>query len=266
MLAALADLWHPPGMTTPTRVLITGASSGIGRATARRLARGGARLAIIGRHAAPLESTADELKRLGAAEVAVLPADVAERGGATAALRSAVTRFGGRDGLVTSAGLAELAPIEDTQPAMVERALRTNALGPAAMVRELWPTLLSQRSGRIVLVSTLGTADPFPGFFAYAASKAAVNSMARSIAVEGAEHGIQGFAVAPGAVETPMLRGLFDEKLVPRSACLEPEEVAVVICACLLGERDGQSGRTIFVGRDDGGVRVWDDAPSKSSL
>jgi NAD(P)-dependent dehydrogenase (short-subunit alcohol dehydrogenase family) len=98
-----------------------------------------------------------------------------------------------------------------------------------------------------VNVSSIATVDPFPGFFAYAASKAALNLMTASAAKEGANVGIRAFAVAPGAVETPMLRASFDAKAVPPEACLEPESVARVIVACATGLRDADSGRVIPV-------------------
>ena len=99
----------------------------------------------------------------------------------------------------------------------------------------------------MVNVSSMATQDPFPGFFAYAASKAALNLMARSCATEGREHGIRAFAVAPGAVETDMLRAAFGEDVIPREQTLDPDTVARVIVECVTGERDAQNGDTIPV-------------------
>jgi NAD(P)-dependent dehydrogenase (short-subunit alcohol dehydrogenase family) len=96
-------------------------------------------------------------------------------------------------------------------------------------------------------VSTLGTTDPFPGFFAYAASKSAVDSFARSIRAEGKAIGVKAFAVNPGCVETEILRRNFPEKVIPREKALPPEAVAEVIVACACGDRDADNGNAIVV-------------------
>jgi NAD(P)-dependent dehydrogenase (short-subunit alcohol dehydrogenase family) len=93
----------------------------------------------------------------------------------------------------------------------------------------------------------MATTDPFPGFFIYAAAKAGVNLMAKSCAKEGREFGIRAFSVAPGAVETPMLRALFSEVQLPPEKCLSPDDVAKVVVECIAGERDTQNGETIFI-------------------
>lgn len=225
--------------------LITGAGSGIGRATAILLASHGYALVLVGRREAPLRETAS---LAGAADSAlILPADVGDAAQISAAVDAAAERFGRLDALVNNAGYAPLLPIDRTTPDIIERTYRVNAIGPACAIARAWPIFVRQRSGVIVNLSTMGTDDPFAGFFAYAASKAAVNLMARSCAKEGAAHNIRAFAVAPGAVETPMLRALFSEATIPPSACLAPEEVAAVIADCILGRRDADNGRTIFL-------------------
>jgi 3-oxoacyl-[acyl-carrier protein] reductase len=97
----------------------------------------------------------------------------------------------------------------------------------------------------VVNVSTLGVMDPFPGFFAYAASKAALDSFTRSVAREGRSSGIRSYCVNPGAVETAILRANFSEKVLPREKTLKPEAVAEVIVRCIEGERTDDHGKSI---------------------
>jgi NAD(P)-dependent dehydrogenase (short-subunit alcohol dehydrogenase family) len=100
---------------------------------------------------------------------------------------------------------------------------------------------------RIVNVSSVASIDPFPTLTPYGASKAALNTLTRGCANEGAAVGIKAFAVAPGAVETEMLRAIFSEEQVPRSATLHPEQVAEVVVACAVGARDEENGGVVVV-------------------
>lgn len=228
--------------------LVTGASSGIGEAAAGRLASAGWNLALAARRPEPLEAVADQLRSTGV-EVLAVPTDVADPAALDALLDTALSRFGRLDVVVNNAGLAPLEPIDALTGSALERVFQVNAVGPSHLIARAWPHLIASGSGCIVNISTLGTQDPFPGFFAYASSKAAVNLMARSCANEGRKHGIRAFAIAPGAVETPMLRSLFDEASIPTDACLSPDDVAAVIMECISGERDEQNGETIFLSR-----------------
>ncbi|MEM8756780.1 MAG: SDR family oxidoreductase [Planctomycetota bacterium] len=223
--------------------LITGAGSGIGRASADRLIAAGFRTVLVGRRKGPLREAADALGDLAT----VLPADIGNPADARALIGSIGDAFGRLDVLVNNAGTAPLLPIAQTGRDVIDTAFRVNAEGPAHLIALAWPMFERQQSGRIVNVSTMGTRDPFPGFFAYAASKAALNSMTRSCASEGRELGIRAFTVAPGAVETEMLRGLFGKEAVPPEMCLSPDEVAAVIADCATGRRDTDSGKTIWL-------------------
>ncbi len=223
--------------------IVTGAGSGIGRATAVMLSARGWRLVLAGRREERLTETAEMLT--GAAVVVV--ADVGDLAEAAGIVDAAVERFGRVDALVNNAGWAPLTPIEKTGGEMLEEVFAVNALGPAAAISRAWPVFQKQKSGCVVNVSTMGTADPFPGFFAYAAAKTAVESMVRSCVVEGKKIGVRAFAVAPGAVETEILRANFSEKVLPSRKCLKAEDVAAVITACVLGERDGDNGKVIYL-------------------
>ena len=93
----------------------------------------------------------------------------------------------------------------------------------------------------------MATLDPFPGLGVYAAAKAALESLTRSVVGEGGSRGIRAFSVATGAVETPMLRSLFSEKELPPEKALDPAEVAAIVLECIRGERDGEQGGVIRV-------------------
>lgn len=223
--------------------IITGGGSGIGLATARRLAAEGWNLVLAGRSAEKLHHAAESL---GGRAVSVQahverPADISRM------IDRATDHFGRLDALVNNAGYAPLVSIEDTTPEQIQECYAVNAMGPAFAIARAWPHFVRQKSGCIVNISTLGTDDPFPGFFAYAASKAPCNVMARSCANEGAEHNIRAFSVAPGAVETEMLRSIFDEKTIPADKTMEPATVAEVVADCILGNRDADNGKTIFL-------------------
>ena len=226
--------------------IVTGAGSGIGRSVCERLARAGWRLALVGRRERALLETRDSIDAPG---TLVLPADVADAERAAGVVDRCVREWGRLDALVNNAGAAPLAPIEETSEDLLARTFAVNAFGPAHLIARAWPVFRRQGCGCVVNVSTAATADPFPGFLAYAASKAALESMTRSIAREGAGFGVRAFSVAPGAVETGMLRALFDERAVPASVVLDPGDVAETICECILGRRDGEVGSVIRLSR-----------------
>lgn len=232
--------------TKQRAALVTGAGSGVGLACARALAAGGFAVALVGRRATPLDAAAAAIGAAGGSALSIV-CDVADAGAMRRAVAECAERLGGLDALVNNAGVAELAPIERHTPEMIGRVFATNALGPANAIAAAWPIMAAQRSGVIVNVSSMATRDPFAGFFAYAASKASVNLMARSCAKEGAALGIRAFSVAPGAVETAMLRSMFNERAVAPERCLSPAAVAAVIVACVRGERDAENGETIYL-------------------
>lgn len=221
--------------------LITGAGTGIGRAIARRLSADGHALVLVGRRPGPLRETAAMLDGPSLEH----PADVSDPDQAEPVVRSAVDRFGRLDNLVNNAGIAPVYPIHETTPQHLDEVFAINALATGNLIAAAWPVFVAQRAGCVVNLSSMATLDPFPGFFAYAASKAAVELMVVSCAQEGAEHGIRAFAVAPGAVETEMLRKVASPEELPSERCLKPDAVADVIAQCIRGERDDMNGKTI---------------------
>lgn len=229
--------------TTTGRVaIVTGGSSGIGRAVAIGLAKEGFAVAIVGRRRQALAETA---AACAPARTLVIEADIAEPRAASLVVRETLRAFGRVDLLVNNAGVAPYLPIAETSDEILDSTFQLNALAPARLIREVWPAFTAQRSGCVVNVSTLGTIDPFPNFLAYAASKSALDSMTRSVAREGRAIGVRAFAVNPGAVETPMLRGFMPVEKLPTARALSPEAVAQVVLDLASGRRSEKTGACV---------------------
>lgn len=235
-----------PSIMAGPVAIVTGAGSGVGEAVARGLAGAGYRLALVARTRSALERVADAIAPRDPRDVLVLDLDLAETENAARMVDRTIEHFGELRALINNAGVAPLLPIDKTPARTIRDAFDLNAVSPAIAIAHAWPHL-ARAGGVIVNVSSMATQDPFPGFFAYAASKAPLNLMARSCAKEGARSGIRAFAVAPGAIETPMLRRMFDERAIPPRKCLSPADVARVIVACVMGEHDDKSGQTILL-------------------
>ncbi|MCA9290065.1 MAG: SDR family oxidoreductase [Phycisphaerales bacterium] len=226
--------------------LVTGAGSGIGRAVAVALAASGHDLALVGRRADALETTI-EAARAGAPDAALIavPADLAQPHAPASVVATTVEHFGRLHAIVNNAGYAALADVADTTIDTLETSFSINSFAPALLVAAAWPVFVRQGHGRVINISSMATFDPFPGFFVYAAAKAALESMTRSIQSEGRRHGIRAWSIAPGAVETAMLRGLFPASALPASKTLAPDTIAAVVVDCLLGRRDDAAGTVI---------------------
>lgn len=232
-------------MSAPVTVL-TGAGSGIGHALALMLAAEGHTLHLVGRTQAKLDRTMSEiLSAHPEALVRLHCIDICDSDLASGVVDSAIATDGGVDCLVNCAGIAPLVPIERTDESVLEHAFMTNAFGPAFLIARCWPHFTARRAGCIVNISSMASLDPFPGFFAYAASKAALDSFTRSCHTEGARRGIRAFCVNPGAVETPLLRSNFPEKVLPHAKTLSPEAVAQVAFDCIAGRREADRGKVI---------------------
>jgi NAD(P)-dependent dehydrogenase (short-subunit alcohol dehydrogenase family) len=227
--------------------IVTGAGSGIGRAVCQVLWHSGYRLALVGRTKSSLTETSDLLNANEKAGLLILPADVGEPAHTSRIIEPTHQKWGRIDALINNAATLEVRPIEQNDDRLLEHTFRTNVFGPARLIAKAWPIFISQRRGCVVNVSSIATVDPFPGLSAYAASKAALECLTRSILVEGRQHGIRGFAVAPGAVETAMLRQVVSEENLPTEYTLDPMAVASVIGECVTGIRDAEIGKTIYL-------------------
>lgn len=235
-------------MDQPKIAIVTGAGSGIGRSVCELLAERGYSVVLVGRRREPLVETAECMD----GDSLVVPADMGTEAGVETVLASTLEGFGRIDAIVNNAAVAQLSPLAEHTWDQLDRMCRVNTIGPAALVARAWGAIAQRHAStgeitRVVNVSSMATADPFPGLSGYAATKGGVNVLTRAIANEGESVGIRAFAVAPGAVETAMLRDMFTEADLPRSGTLDPEEVASVIVACAAGERDEENGSVIFI-------------------
>lgn len=191
--------------------LVTGASSGIGRATAILLADHGATVALLGRDAAALRETAADIG--GAPAAAVVVADVTDPDACRRAVDETVARCGRLDVLVNAAGIIDGGSIETTGLDDWRRMMRVNLDAVFWMMQLAVPHLKATR-GNVVNVSSVTGLRAFPGVLAYCVSKAAVDQLTRCVALELAEASVRVNAVNPGVVETELHRraGMAEER------------------------------------------------------
>lgn len=212
--------------------VVTGGGRGIGRAVVRRLVARGAVVLAVARGEADLAVTASECAGLPGRCVPHA-ADLAAPPAVAAMIERCRRDFGRLDVLVNNAGTAPLSAVETMDDDSFRRLLAINVEAVFFACRAAWP-LLRESHGAIVNVSSVAAVDPFPGFAAYGATKAWVNTFTRALAGEGRPVGIRVYAVAPGAVETRMLREAFPD--YPAGQTLAPDDVAAMI-EWLLDER-----------------------------
>ncbi len=205
--------------------LITGASSGIGRATALALAREGVHLALAARRAAPLEAVAEATRDLGARAIA-LPADVSQRAQAEALVQATLAQLGRLDVLVASAGIYVRGPIETLSAADFERCMAVNFFGTVYPVLAALPGLRAQGSGHIVLLSSVDGKKAIRTDAPYAASKFAIAGFGESLRQDLAGTGVDVSIIFPGRVATPLIAGM---KIPAISRPIPAERVAQAI-------------------------------------
>lgn len=239
--------------------LVTGASRGIGRATAMRLAASGAAVALVSRKQEGLDAVAAEIEQAGGR---ALP--LAAHAGDEAAVRDAVARavadFGRLDYLVNNAGTSpHFGPLLEAEEVLWEKTFEVNLRGAVRFCRAALPALRASK-GRILNVASVAAQIPQPGTGVYCASKAALDMFGRQLAVELAPEGVPVNTLAPGFVRTRFSRAIWDDESraaelhdqIPAGRIAEPEEIAEAALAILAGMPDFLTGATIVV---DGGQR-----------
>jgi short-subunit dehydrogenase len=226
-----------------TRVLVTGASRGIGRSLCRRLAERGCTVGLLARSAEQLEQLAGEL---GPGRAIALVADVSEREQVEAAVARFVEQAGGLDVVVANAGVATYGPFSTTPTEEAERMTRVNWLGTLYTVGAALPVLLAEGRGQVVIVSSGAGHRAFPWAAAYGATKFAQRGFLEALRHELSGTGVGVTGVYPGAVETH----LHDEDRAHRRmpdwhrprAAISPDRVANAIVEGVEQER-----RAVFV-------------------
>lgn len=192
--------------------IITGASSGIGEATARRLAESGARVVLAARRVERLEVLAADIERReGAALVA--PTDVTDERSVQRLARTALEAFGRIDILINNAGIMPLSPIAKLKVEEWDRMIDVNIKGVLYCVAATLPTMLKQRSGHIINVSSVAGRRPFPSGTVYSATKFAVRAISQGLRLELSPiEGIRVTDVEPGVVATELTHHITDNE------------------------------------------------------
>ena len=241
-------------------VIVTGASSGIGRATAEAFARAGGAVLLVGRN----EETLDQVERTILEEggrARACPADLAEGDAPDRVVAAAVDQFGGVDVLVNAAGIIATGTVETTDDAAWDEMMAINVRAPFRLMRAAAPHLKA-RKGSIVNVSSVNGLRSFPGVLAYCTSKAALDQLTRCAALEMAPFGVRVNAVNPGVTVTNLhTRGGMDDAayaaFLERSKATHPlgrvgeaNEVASLILFLASDRAANMTGETIPI---DGG-------------
>jgi len=225
-------------------VVVTGAGRGIGRAICRRFAAHGAEVLASARSAEELDETCRIIKADGG-NCASHPGDVRSASDMKNLVDVALNRAGRVDMLVNCAGVVAQGSVVELSPEAFELLLDVNVKGVYYGCRSVWPVMKAQRDGVIVNISSVASVDAFEGLGAYGASKAWVNAWSKFLAEEGRPFGIRVFSVAPGAVETRMLRDAYPD--FPADEALTPEDVAGIVYALAQPDCRHASGQTVFV-------------------
>ncbi len=181
-------------------VFITGASSGIGRASAIEYHRAGSRVVAAARSLDKLQALADQL---GEERVFPVAMDVTEHSQREDALRKSRERFGRIDVLVNNAGWASFSSIYRTPPDHLERMLKLNIASPIAMIQAVLPEMLERGSGQIVNISSVVGTQPIPRMAVYSSTKAAVSSLTTGLRIDLKGSGVDVLLVCPGSTNTP---------------------------------------------------------------
>jgi meso-butanediol dehydrogenase / (S,S)-butanediol dehydrogenase / diacetyl reductase len=233
-------------------VIVTGAASGIGLATAKRFGSEGARVVIADREAEKSAQAADEVKQAGAPDAWGAACDVSDEKQVDACVQQTMQRFGRLDGLVNNAGMMLFKSIEQLTGDDWHRVLNVDLLGAFFFIQQAFRTM--GKGGTIVNVSSIHAIETEPLVAPYAAAKAALVSLTRSAAIEGAARGIRVNAVLPGAVDTPMLWDNPNVKsgaeTIDRSKVGSPDELAAAIAFLASDEARFVQGAALVV---DGG-------------
>jgi glucose 1-dehydrogenase len=246
------------------RALVTGAATGIGRATARRLAADGA--AVVVNYVGPsgdADSLVGEIGRDGGRAIAIA-ADVSDEGQVQSMFKRAMKELGGPvDILVNNAGIEKSFKLVDMPLDVWEKVLAVNLTGAFLCAREAARGMTKHRVGGVIVnMSSVHETIPWETFSHYCASKAGLKLFAQSIAKELAPHGIRVVNIGPGAILTPINQALIDNpamlravaKEIPSGRLGQPEEIAAAVSWLASAEADYVTATTLFV---DGGMTAY---------
>jgi NAD(P)-dependent dehydrogenase (short-subunit alcohol dehydrogenase family) len=250
-----------PVLWPNAHVLVTGAGSGIGAATALALAQDGARVSLIGRNRAKLEETA---ARLDGQIGAIITLDVTKPDAITTGLQNLAETAGPVDILVNNAGQAGSAPFEKTDAELWSHMLAVNLTSVYSMTHAILPGMLQRRRGRVINIASTAGLVGYAYVSAYVAAKHGVIGLTRALALETARKGVTVNAVCPGYTDTPLVAGAVDAivsktgrsgdearaalaKTNPMNRLVTPEEVADTVVWLASAGASAINGQAIAV-------------------
>lgn len=252
---------------TGKRVLITGAAKGIGFEVASAFLEEGARVAILDFDKEALAEALDRLGGTGPDRMGVA-CDVTDEAALATAVSQVIEQFGGLDVLINNAGLQYISPIEDFPSDSFRRLLDVMLVAPFLIIKQVFPIMKHQKSGRIINLASINGLVGFSGKAGYNSAKHGVIGLTKVAALEGAEYGITVNALCPGYVDTELVRGQLNDlartrgvplekvleeviyPLVPQKRLLEPREVADYCLFLASGRARGITGQAVVI---DGG-------------
>jgi NADP-dependent 3-hydroxy acid dehydrogenase YdfG len=215
--------------------LVTGASSGIGAATAIALGAAGANVVVVARRAERLRATAERIEAAGVEALQVC-GDVAVEQTAQGAVTAAMTHFGRLDILVNAAGIIQAANVEHADTAQWRRLFEVNVLASLYTCHAALAPMRAQGSGNIINIGSLACRQTSPVFNSYSASKYALNSMTDGLRQEANPHGVRVCMIAPGPTRTEVAEGITDaayrdaiRTFTHQAGALEPGDVAETV-------------------------------------
>lgn len=243
-------------------ILITGAGSGMGKATALRLAAEGAQLALLGRQQEPLEQVAIEVEAFGT-KASVLSCDISSLESLTHSMKKIQNNFGHLDGVFANAGiLGEFTPTLNASFTQLDQLISTNLKGTLATIQQAIPMM---STGSIVVNASWTASAVMPGAGAYAATKGALLSLIKVLAIEQGPSNIRINSISPGIILTPMAEEVLDpelsSKLANQSALKRngtPEDICGTVAWLLSDDAAFVTGQDIIIdgGFTIGGVRL----------
>jgi 3-oxoacyl-[acyl-carrier protein] reductase len=213
-------------MSTPI-ALVTGATEGIGRATAFALGQAGYRVGVCARTGARVEALLRELRDRGIS-AAGRAADVGDPAAVSALVRTVTDELGPVDTLVNNAGIAIFRPFPELTLAEWDATMSTNLRSLYLVTSAVLPGMLERKAGIIVNVASLAGRNPMAGGTAYAASKHAVLGFSKSLMLDVRKAGVRVVAICPGSVDTPLIRKIREPR-AGQGEILAPEDVAQAI-------------------------------------
>lgn len=237
---------------------VTGASSGMGRATALALAIQGAHVAVCARRLDRLQSLVAEIKNRGKDALAI-QMDVTKKEDIDRAIAETVNTFGHLDILVNNAGVLDYSPFLDMKEESWDKIIDTNLKGYFLVAQRAAKEMVKNKWGRIVNIASIasgGVGVGYPMLSHYCASKGGIIAMTEAMAIELGAHGILVNAIGPGGIETEMTAGMTKEQVAGMTARLsvkrlgKPEEIAAAVVYLVSEEASYTTGATLYV---DGG-------------